>query len=127
MTLFFNLDKLESRTKNNPKLLVEILHLHFLNKTIPKNARSKAKPLLNLGGSSFILNAEPLFADTITDIIYKAQYIILAGRRDYTIYFLYGSKYLDLSFFLDIDINSIKHNPLLNIKDNKIYFKYEEN
>jgi hypothetical protein len=126
MTLFFNLQTLEAKTKNNPKLLVDTLQLHFLNKTLPKNAKIQAKPLSNISGNSYLLNAAPLFADKITDIIYKAQYIKLAGRRDYLQYKLYGDKSLDLSYFLDINLDYIKHNPLLTITNNKIKFKYEE-
>lgn len=126
MILFFNLRTLEAKTKNNPKLLVETLQLHFLNKTLPKNARTQAKPLLNMSGNSYIINAAPLFADKTTDIIYKAQYIKLAGRRDYLQYKLYGDTTLDLSYFLDINLDYIKHNPLLTITNNKIKFKYEE-
>ena len=127
MTLFFNLQLLEERTSCDPKQLVETLRLHFQKKTIPRNSRQLVKPLKNIVGSSFILNPSPLFADKTTDVSYIAQYIRLAGRRDYTTYKLYGHKYLDLSFFLDIDVNSIKTNPLLKITENKIYFKYEEN
>lgn len=127
MTLFFNLQTLEAKTKNNPKLLVETLQLHFLNKTLPRNALAKAKPLNGIsGGTSYLLNAAPLFADKSTDIIYKAQYIKLAGRRDYLQYKLYSDNTLDLSYFLDINIDYIKHNPLLTITNNKIKFKYEE-
>lgn len=127
MTLFFNLNLLETKTGCNAHELVESLRLHYLNKTIPKNHKQRAKPIKNLVGHSFILNAAPLFADKQTDISYLAQYIRLAGRRDYAMYKIYGHTYLDLSYFLDIDLQSIKHNPLLKIKDNKIYFKHEEN
>ncbi len=126
MTLFYDLHLLESKTGHNSTLLVETLKLHFLNKRIPKNPLSKVKPIPNLYGNSFILNAAPLFAERNIDVIYKAQYILLAGRRDYMMYKLTGHKHLDLSYFLDINIDAIKHNPLLTISDNKIYFKYEE-
>ena len=126
MTLFFNLQTLETKTECNPQKLVESLKLHYLGKTLPKNAKDKVKPLNNLVGTSFLLNAASLFADSNTDIVYKAQYIRLAGRRDYVLYKLYGYRYLDLSYFLDIDLNAIKYNPLLTITENKIYFKYEE-
>jgi predicted RNA-binding protein associated with RNAse of E/G family len=59
-------------------------------------------------------------------MVYKAQYIRLAGRRDYAIYKYYGHKYLDLSYYLDINLDTIKNNPLTKITENKIYFKYEE-
>lgn len=125
MALLFNLNLLESETLCDAKNLVELLRLHYCKKTIPKSSRSK-KPIRNLLGNSFLLNPAPLFNDKSTDVIFKAQYIRLAGRRDYANYKYYGTKYLDLSFFQDIDLEAIKHNPLLTIKENKIYFKFEE-
>lgn len=125
MALYFNLALLEDKTQCDPKNLFELLRLHYSKKTIPKNNRSR-KPLVNLSGTSFLLNPATLFNDKSTDIIFKAQYIRLAGRRDYAQYRYYGTKYLDLSFFSDINLDTLKHNPLLTIKQNKIYFKYEE-
>ena len=125
MTLLFNLNLLETETVCDAKKLVDLLGLYYRKKTIPKNYRSK-RPISNLSGTSFLLNPAPLFNDKSTDVIFKAQYIRLAGRRDYANFKYYGIKYLDLSFFQDIDLDAIKHNPLLTIKQNKIYFKYEE-
>ena len=127
MTLFFNLPLLESKTQCDSVKLVETLRLHFIRKSIPKNQYSKIKPILNLNGNSFLINPATFFADTSTDIVYKAQYIRLAGRRNYAIYKHYGYTYLELSFYSDIDLNAIKPNPLLKITENKIHFKYEEN
>jgi len=127
MTLFFNLTLLENNTQCDPIKLVEQLRLHFIRKAIPKNQYTKIKPIFNLTGNSFLIKPSLFFADKNTDIVYKAQYIRLAGRRDYAIYKHYGHRYLDLSFFSDIDLNAIKSNPLITIKENKIYFKYEEN
>ena len=127
MTLFFNLSLLESETQCDSTKLVEILRLHFIRKSIPKNQYSKIKPIFNLKGNSFLINPVSLFTDTSTDIVHKAQYIRLAGRRNYAIYKHYGYIYLDLSFYSDIDLNAIKSNPLLKITENKIHFKYEEN
>jgi hypothetical protein len=125
MALFFNLDLLETETNCDPKLMLSTLERHFSGKLIPKNSRDRVIAQ-NLVGHSFILNAASLFSDTC-DIAYKAQYIRLAGRRDYSLYKLYRVTYLDLSFFKDIDLDAIKHNPLLTITNNKIYFKYENN
>ena len=127
MILFFNLALLEAETLGNPKQMVEKLRLFYNKKHMPKNGYSKVKPIRNLNGNSYLLNAEKLFADNITDIIYKSQYIQLAGRRDYSLYRLFNVKYLDLSYFKDIDLDKIKTNPLITITQNKIYFKYEEN
>ena len=126
MTFFFNLELLESTTQCDSVKLVEILRLHFIRKSIPKNQYSKIKPIFNLNGNSFLINPAPLFTDTSTDIVHKAQYIRLAGRRNYAIYKYYDYTYLDLSYYSDIDLNAIKPNPLLKITENKIHFKYEE-
>ena len=126
MTFFFNLGLLESTTQCDSVKLVEILKLHFIRKSIPKNQHSKIKPIFNLNGNSFLINPAPLFTDTSTDIVHKAQYIRLAGRRNYAIYKHYDYTYLDLSYYSDIDLNAIKSNPLLKITENKIHFKYEE-
>jgi len=117
---------LESTTQCDSTKLVEILRLHFIRKSIPKNQYSKIKPIFNLKGNSFLINPAALFTDTTTDIVHKAQYIRLAGRRNYAIYKHYGYTYLDLSYYSDIDLNAIKSNPLLKITENKINFKYEE-
>ena len=127
MILFFNLSVLEAETLGNPKQMVEKLRLFYTKKQIPKNSYSKTKPIRNLIGSSYLINPDGFFADNITDIIYKSQYIQLAGRRDYSLYKLFNVKYLDLSYFKDIDLDNIKTNPLITITQNKIYFKYEEN
>jgi hypothetical protein len=127
MILFFNLSVLEAETLGNPKQMVEKLRLFYTKKQIPKNSYSKVKPIRNLIGNSYLINPDGFFADNITDIIYKSQYIQLAGRRDYSLYKLYHVKHLDLSYFKDIALDNIKTNPLITITQNKIYFKYEEN
>lgn len=123
MALFFNLELLEAESQCDPKLMLSMLERHFGKKLIPKNNRDRLN-YRNLAGHSFLLNADQLFTDT-ADIAHKAQYIRLAGRRDYSLYKLYAVTYLDLSYFKDIDTSLLKNNPLLQITQNKIYFKYE--
>ena len=123
MALFFNLELLEAESQCDPKLMLSMLERHSGKKLIPKNHRERVLTQ-NLTGHSFILDANSLFNDT-SDIAHKAQYIRLAGRRDYSLFKLYRAVYLDLSYFKDIDIDLIKNNPLLTITQNKIYFKYE--
>ena len=127
MILFFNLSVLEAETLGNPRQMVEKLRLFYTKKQMPKNSYSKIKPIRNLIGNSYLINPNGFFSDNTTDIIYKSQYIQLAGRRDYGAYKLYNVRYLDLSYFKDIDLDKIKTNPLITITQNKIYFKYEEN
>lgn len=83
------------------------------------------KPLLP--GTSFLINPDKLFKDKITDPVYIAQYIKLAAKRDMTLYKLYGVTSLLTSYFIDLNIDNIKHNPLLKITDTEIQFKHEEN
>ncbi len=118
MTLFFNLETLEAQCKGDYGKFITYLHLHL--------QRRLFKPF-NLHGLSFLLNPEPLFRkDNKVDILYKIQYIKLAARRDYGLYKLYGQKTLDLSYFPDINISAIRTNPLISIKNNQIFFLYEE-
>jgi hypothetical protein len=126
MTFFFNLETLEAETLGNPRLMIDALYMFYNKKHIARSKYSKTKPIRNLVGNSYLINPEAFFSDNTTDIIYKSQYIQLAGRRDYSLYKLFNQNYLDLSYFSDIDISKIKTNPLINITENKIHFKYEE-
>lgn len=126
MALFFDLVTLEAETQCDPDYMVEALNLYYKGIRFPKNSRTKYKPLKkSLHGNSFLLNPESFFNDKITDIVYRAQYLRLAGRRDYALYSFHGYKDLDLSYYSDIDISAISSNPLLEITNNQIKFKYE--
>ncbi len=121
MILFFNLEALEKAAQNDSRKLISLIkEVNSLNKAILAPIHRKI-----LAGSSFLLNAEDLLANRSVDINYIVQYIKLAGRRDYALYKLYGVKSLPLSYFPDIDLNKINHNPLLNITQSDIHFKYE--
>ena len=112
--LKFDLYKLQQLAKNNAKELVVLLYKH--------NKRSNSKLL----GSNYLINPDQFFYDRSIDILYKAQYIELAGRRSYQQYKDLGYKYLDLTYYPDLNKNAIKYNPIITIENNKIYFKYEE-
>jgi len=126
MALFFNLKVLESQCGTNAAKFIALLEYHHTGRLA--NKRSKYKPsAVPLTGSSYILNPEPLFEDSSTDILFKVQYIKLAAYRDYSLYKLYKYKALDTSYFPDIKYDAIQHNPLLTITQKEIKFKYEEN
>jgi hypothetical protein len=126
MALFFNIEVLEAETQGDPEYLITALEHWYKGRRYKKNTKEKYKPLTKpLWGDSFILNPRELFQDRLTDINYIAQYISLAGRRDYLLYRKYGVRYLDLSFFPDIIVN-LHQNPLLIPKNKQLYFKYEE-
>lgn len=127
MTLFFNLSTLELHTNNDPEYMLAALEKFYRGITIPKSAKEKYKPIKELqAGSSFLLNPKALFKDQITDPIFRAQYIRLAGRRNYLHYKTLGIKTLDLTLYVDINLSTIKHNPLITAQNNKLLFKYEE-
>jgi hypothetical protein len=127
MTLFFNIDVLEKETDSDSQYLIVALERWYKKHTIPINARQKYKPLKkSLSGSSFLLNPDKFFKDRNTDVIFRAQYLKLAARRDYTLYKLYGLRTLDLSFFPNINLQLIEANPLLSIIKNNLHFKYED-
>lgn len=124
MTLFFNLETLEAQAQGDSNKFMAMLEYHH-SKRLPSKY-SKYKPSrVSLAGSSFLLNPEELFTDKSTDILYKLQYIKLAARRDYSFYKQYKNKSLQLSYYPDIILAAIKHNPLLNITQSEILFKYE--
>lgn len=127
MALFYNILVLEEETKCDPEYMVEALRLYYKGVQLPKNARIKYKPIQkSLKGSSYLLNPLEFFEDKNTDVIYKAQYLRLSGRRDYTLYKLYGFKLLDLALFTDVNLETISTNPLLEITNKQIKFKYEK-
>ena len=127
MTLFFNLRILEQDTQCNAEYMVEALHKFYRGVTIPKNVHEKYKPLPRLRtGSSFLLKPEPFFKNTGIDSAYRAQYIRLAGLRNYSLYKTHGIKSLDLTLYPDIDLAKIKSNPLLIIANKQIKFIHEE-
>ena len=77
---------------------------------------------VSLHGDSFIDFTERLFSAEV-DVNYKVQFIILAAKRDFLFCRLYGVTYLDLTFFPDLNLDKIKHNPLMRIDGNKLIFK----
>lgn len=124
MALLFNLDYLEKVSKKNTVRLIAILERFYKKETIPR----RGQPWFSteeLKGTSFLINPKDLFEDKSTDPVYVAQYIRLAARRSYTLYKLYNFRQLDLSFYPDLDVRKISHNPLLKIANNTIHFKLE--
>lgn len=127
MTLFFNLKILEVDTKCDPEYMVQALFQFYKGITLPRHTRQRYKPLKRLtSGTSYLLNPESFFNDKSVDSVYKAQYIRLAGRRDFNLYKQYGIKSLDLTLYPDLDLTAIKSNPLLTIANKQIKFKHEE-
>ena len=109
--------------KYETKDMLKVLENYYY-KRLPKN-RSEFKYFADLsGGQSFLINPKALFAAK-TDLGYKVQYLLLAAKRSAFYAAEYGIMYLDLSFYPDLDLDKLKHNPLLKIDENKLYFLYE--
>ncbi len=122
MCLFFDQKKLENEACNDPNKMVTMLFYHWKKPIIPTKGMSRQP----LNGYSFLLNPKDFFGDTTTDILYRIQYLKLAAMRDYLLYKEHRYKALQLSFYPDINIQAIKHNPLLVVTPNEVTFKYEE-
>ena len=126
MALFFNLENLEKEAGHDPVKFVALLNYHYKG-NLPKSKYSKYKPSkLPLNGYSFILNPGPVFHLGNYDVNYVVQYIKLCALRDYAHYKFHGVRYLDTTFFPDLNIDKIKSNPLLKIANKQINFKYED-
>jgi hypothetical protein len=123
MTLFFNLENLDKEAGTNYRRYLFLLYQLYYKK-LPSRKDKHRPAKLKLTGNSFLLNVKPLFTE-IVDIAYVIQYIRLAGMRDYTLYKQYSVTSLPLSYFPDVNIDNIKHNPLLTITEDSIFFKHE--
>jgi len=119
MILFFNLKKLLKVSKDSPRKTLDIIE-DMVNNNPINNFRAK------FTGNSFLLKPEALLKDKTTDILFVHQYLLLAAKRDYSLYKLFGEKSLPLSYFPDINLSSIRTNPLLKVTNTSIIFKYEE-
>lgn len=126
MTLFFSLEKLQKEAGQDPVKFVALLEYHYRG-NLPKSKFTKYKPAsIPLTGYSFILNPGPVFHLGNYDVNYVVQYIKLCAMRDYANYKFYAVRYLDVTFFPDLNIDKIKTNPLLKLAQNQINFKYED-
>jgi len=126
MALFFNLGLLEREAANDPDKFIALLTYHHYG-SIPSSSKTKYKPSkYSLKGTSFLLNPDPVLLNHSYDSAFRTQYVMLAGRRDYLLYKIYGVAALNRSFFPDLNIEKIKNNPLLIIETNQIKFKFEE-
>lgn len=116
------MEALEKEAAGNINKLLAAFEYH-VTKRLPKQFKLRNK---NFAGSSFMLDPAPLFAIKSVDPIYIAQYIKLASYRDYTNYKLYNHTHLDLSFYPDLKVEVVKHNPLIIVNSNSIRLKFEE-
>lgn len=125
MTIFFNFDNLIKEAKNDTRRFLSLLNILY-HKKLPSKKSGIRIINSNLNGKSYILNLKDILevANTV-DSSYIIQYVELCSKRDYNLYRLYNYKNLQLSMYPDLNLEVIKHNPLLNITNTEIQFKYE--
>jgi len=123
MVLRFNLEKLQQKSKQHWDLL-DILRDYRSGRWVKLNNAKITSEMFS--GPSFILKPDQLLADNRTDRLFIIQYVKLAGRRNWQFYQDLGYKFLDLTYYPDLNLQAIKHNLILTITENKIYFNYEE-
>lgn len=124
MAVFFDLEKLEEQSCNEPTKFLAMLENHFM-KRLPNRYSKHLYSKVPLHGKSFLLNPAGLFNDLTTDIIYKVQYVKLASLRDWSLYKVYKYTGLQTSYYPDLLYDVIRSNPLLEITQTEIKFKYE--
>ena len=125
MITFFDLKKLEELSCNNASEFMTYLYYHSTKRTA-RSTKELKYTNKQLQGYSYLLNPEDLFDDKHTDILYKIQYVKLAGMRDYLLFKQYRYLRLQTSYFPDLNYEVVKHNPLLTITNNEVQFRYEE-
>jgi len=126
--IFFDWNKILKLSKSNIEDIVVLIYILTYNLKYPSGINPKRKHLYghDLKGDSFLLNPESLLKNELgANIKQIADYIGLASFRSYLDYELFNKKSLNLKH-TTIDLNVIKKNPLLNIVNNEIHFKYEE-
>lgn len=102
----------------------EILPPCYLHRKIPKEVVNFAK-LPYPSGPCFIKNIDDVlkFAKTPQDLY---MYLELASKRNVFDYHVRGALYLPLPLVEEYHTEWVERNPLLKIKNDKVYFKYEE-
>jgi len=103
----------------------EISLPYYLTRKIPKGVWKCAyEPYPS--GTCFIKNInEVLKGAEAPNELY--MYLELASKRSVFDYRMRGILYLPLPLIEEYQLQWVELNPLLKIKENKIYFKYEEN
>lgn len=123
MTFFFDLETFEKLCQKDVVYAINVLE-KASKKRIGKTPKETKDIRAVSNGNSFILNIKPLLANKYSPID-KAQYIKLAGRRDYFLYRQTGLKDLLISYYPDVLYDNLKYNQLLSINTETIKFKFE--
>ena len=123
--LFFDIQKLEKLADGNDLKFVFLLYKWWKYKDLVFRKGDKFRLTEPLAGNTgWLIHPEKLFTQA-DDVIFMVQYIRLAAKRDLLMFNHYGVTTLPTSYYTDLNIEQLKHNPLLTITDTEIKFKYE--
>jgi len=125
--ILFNWAKIYKSSKGQPAKIVDIIE-YITYKTIPLNKQDPVFSYaeVNWSGKSFIANPELLLSHK-KDYSNKelAQYVGIAGFRNLSDFIILGKTTLDLAQ-CPVRKDTLIHNRLLTIENEKIYLKWEE-
>lgn len=96
----------------------------FLRKKIPKGVKLAAKEPYSKG-ACFIIEVDKALKEA-TDPSYLYVYLELASMRNKFDYIIRGVKHLPLAMVPDYLLSWVEINPMLEVKNENIYFKYEQ-
>ena len=125
--LFYDWEKIFNASEGNPKTMFTLFKMVYL-KEIPDNRFDK---LYKYAHKTFIGESFLVHPDVLLYNAYKhsyreiGQYLALASLRSYADYATTGDTTLDLNV-VEIPVELFNENSLLNIKNAKVHFLYEE-
>ena len=76
-------------------------------------------------GYCYLINIDKVLEEA-TDPNYLYYYLELASKRDLFSYQIRGIRYLPIQFVPEYLMGLVETNPMLEVKDEKVYFKYEQ-
>lgn len=118
--------KIQRIAGRNPHKVIKAVRV--LMGGVPSNKYDPLYPyyLRDFSGPSFLLNPEELLAnDYFYSAKHIAEYIALASYRNFAQYKFSGDARLDIRH-VPVNLEIIKSNKLLRVKDGWVYFQYEE-
>jgi hypothetical protein len=129
--IIFSWNKINNKFDWNANSVLEYFYLKrdldvpsFLNRKISHKVLDEiCKPYPE--GACFIIHPDEVLK-AAKDPHNLYSYIELASKRNIFDYNIRGIRHLPTVLAEDYQINWVEYNPLLEIKDNNIYFKYEQ-
>lgn len=121
--IMFNWSYLYKYCKKDCNTIIDVLRYlsgidEITNKTADIVNKIKDEPK-----DSYVLDCVGLLTDTTATNQEKCIYIYIASKRNYLDYKMANKDWLNLNL-ISVDIDKIKYNRLLSIKNDIIYFKY---